>query len=222
MSSTSAADRLCVGKELEALPQLAQALAVGEIGYQSTSLLCHLRDQLGERRELFDEAEMLELARSHTVANLRLLCRYARHVADPDGFFNDSEEDFSRRRLHISQMDDGMHLLDGVLDPVGGAALLSALDGLAGRMTAEDCRTYSQRMADALVELTHHALDSSRLPARRGVRPHLSLTATLEGLKGELGAPAVDVELACRSRRGRWSASPATARWRGCCWRTPW
>src|SRR4029077_1262220 len=183
MSSTSAADRLCVGKELEALPRVAEALASGEIGYQSASLLCHLREQLGDKRELFDEGEMLELARQHTVANLRMLCRYARHVADPDGFFNDSEEDFTRRRLHISQMNDGMHVLDGVLDPVGGAALRSALDGLARRMTPEDRRTYAQRMADALVELPHHALDGGRLPARRGVRPHLSLTTTLEGLK---------------------------------------
>src|ERR1700681_2942472 len=87
MSSTSAADRLCVGKELESLPAVAQALAAGEIGFQSASLLCHLRDQLRARgpnekdkRELFDEAEMLELARGQTVKNLRFLCRYARHV----------------------------------------------------------------------------------------------------------------------------------------------
>ena len=57
MSSTSAADRLCVGKELESLPKVAEALAAGEIGYQSTSVLCHLREQLGEKRELFVEAE---------------------------------------------------------------------------------------------------------------------------------------------------------------------
>ena len=104
MSSTSAADRLCVGKELESLPKVAAALAAGEIGYQSTSVLCHLRDQLGEKRELFVEDEMLELAKRHTVKDLRLLCLYARHVADPDGFFKDAEEDFSRRRLQISQM----------------------------------------------------------------------------------------------------------------------
>src|SRR6266581_4476405 len=98
MSSTAAADRLCVGKELEALPKIAEALASGEIGYQSTSVLCHLRDQLGDKRELFVEDEMLELARRHTVKNLRNLCLYARHVADPDGFFKDAEADFSRRR----------------------------------------------------------------------------------------------------------------------------
>src|SRR6266568_7921945 len=95
MSSTAAADRLCVGKELESLPKVASALAAGEIGYQSTSVLCHLRDQLGEKRELFVEDEMLELARRHTVKNLRFLCLHARHTADPEGFFKDAEEDFT-------------------------------------------------------------------------------------------------------------------------------
>src|SRR5712691_4725098 len=137
MSSTSAADRLCVGKELESLPKVASALAAGEIGYQSTSVLCHLRDQLGEKRELFVEDEMLELARRHTVKDLRFLCLYARHEADPDGFFKDAEEDFTRRRLQISQMADGMHVIDGVLDPVGGAAVKTALDSLIGNFTLE-------------------------------------------------------------------------------------
>src|SRR4029077_9684300 len=165
MSSTSAADRLCVGKELEALPKVAEALASGEIGYQSASVLCHLRDKLGEKRELFVEDEMLELARRHTVKDLRFLCLHARHAADPDGFFKDAEEDFSRRWLQISQMADGMHVIDGVLDPVGGAAVLTALDSLARRFTPDDVRSHSQRMADALVELTYHALDEGRLPS---------------------------------------------------------
>ena len=194
MSSTSAADRLCVGKELESLPQVAEALAAGEIGYQSSSVLCHLRDQLGEKRELFVEDEMLELARKHTVKDLRFLCLHARHAADPDGFFKDAEADFSRRRLQISQMADGMHVIDGVLDPVGGAAVKTALEALTRHFTPDDVRSHSQRMADALVELTHHALDEGRLPARGGVKPHVSLTTTVEALKGELGAPAVDVE----------------------------
>ncbi len=196
MSGASAADRLCVGKELESLPKVVQALASGEIGYQSTAVLCHLRDQLEDKRDLFDEDEMLELARVHTVHDLRTLCRYARHAADPDGFARDEEIDFSRRRLHISPLSDGMHVVDGILDPVGGAAVRTALEALASSGSLDDGRKHSQRMADALVELTHHALDEGRLPARRSVRPHVSLTTTLEALKGELGAPAADVELA--------------------------
>src|SRR3979411_120384 len=134
MSATSAADRLCVGAQLESLPKVAEALSSGEIGYQSASLLCHLRDQLGDKRELFDEEEMLELARRHSVASLRYLCRYARHCADPDGFFNDAEADYSRRELHISQMSDGMHVIDGLLDPTCGAALRPGLDSAGKRL----------------------------------------------------------------------------------------
>src|SRR6476661_10497335 len=108
LSATSTADRLCVGKQLESLPKIAEALRTGEISYQSTALLCHLRDQLGEKAELFDEDEMLGHARDYSVASLRYLCRVARHVADPDGFFNEAEADFTLRRLDISQMGDGM------------------------------------------------------------------------------------------------------------------
>jgi uncharacterized protein DUF222/HNH endonuclease len=195
MSATSAADRLCVGTQLESLPKIAEALSSGEIGYQSTALLCHLRDQLGDKRELFDEDEMLDHARRHSVASLRYLCRFARHIADPDGFFNEAEADFSRRRLHISQMSDGMHAIDGMLDPASGAALRTALDALAKRLGPDDDRTHSQRMADSLGELAHHAMDEGRLPKRNGVKPHVTVTTTLDGLKNEVGAPAADLEL---------------------------
>jgi len=195
MSATSTADRLCVGKELESLPKIAEALRTGEISYQSTSLLCHLRDQLGDKAELFVEDEMLEHARNLSVGQLRYLCRYARHVADPDGFFNDAEADFSNRRLEISQMGDGMFCVDAILDPVAGAAFKTALESLAKRLGPDDERSHKQRMADSVGELVHHALDEGRLPRRNGVKPHINLTTTLEGIKNELGAPAADLEL---------------------------
>src|SRR5258706_2703612 len=146
MSVTSAADRLCVGAQLEELPKIKAALASGEIGYQSVAILSHLRDKLGAKRDLFDEEEMLDLARRHTVFNLRRLCNVARHVADPDGFFNEAEESFTRRRLHISQLPDGMYAVDGVLDPVTGASLKTAAEALAKRKGPEDDRKHSQRM----------------------------------------------------------------------------
>ena len=195
MSSTSVADRLCVGAQLESLPKIAAALRSGQISYQSTSLLCHLREQLGDQRELFVEDEMLEHARNHSVASLRYLCRVARHVVDPDGFFKEAEADFSRRRLQISLMGDGMHWIEGVLDPEGGAALKTALDALSKRQGPEDDRSHKQRMADSVVELVHHALDEGKLPRRNGVKPHVSVTTTLEGLKNEFGAPPADLEL---------------------------
>ncbi len=195
MSVTSAADRLCVGEQLESLPRIAQALSSGDISYQSTSVLCHLRDQLGEKRDLFNEDEMLDLARRFSVFNLRKLCNYARHIADPDGFFNEAEENHLRRRLHISLMSDGMHAIDGILDPECGAAVKTALDSLAKRRGPEDDRTHSQRMHDALAEAVHHAMDEGKLPRRNGVKPHVTVTTTLEGLKNEVGSPPADLEL---------------------------
>jgi hypothetical protein len=195
MSVTSAADRICVGTQLEELPKVKAALVSGEIGYQSVAVLSHLRDKLGEKRDLFDEEEMLDLARRHTVFNLRRLCNVARHVADPDGFFNEAEETYLRRRLHISQMSDGMYAVDGVLDPVTGASLKTATEGLAKRKGPEDERSHSQRMHDALGELVNHAMGQGTLPRRHGVKPHINLTTTIDGLKNELGAPPAELEL---------------------------
>ena len=195
MSLSSAADRLCVGTQLESLPKIAAALSSGEISYQSASVLCHLRDQLGDKRDLFDEEEMLGYARQFSVFHLRMLCRVARHAADPDGFFNEAEENHLRRRFHISLMSDGMYAVDGVLDQEGGAAFRTALESLATRRGPEDDRKHSQRMADAVGELVHHAMDQGTLPKRNGVRPHINVTTTLEGLKNEVGAPPADLDL---------------------------
>jgi hypothetical protein len=195
MSITSAADRLCVGEQLESLPRVAAALSSGEISFQSASALCHLRERLGEKAEFFDEDEMLGYARDYSVFGLRKLCRVAWHVANPDGFFREAEADFTRRYFHVSQLADGMYAVDGQLDPVSGAALKTELDVLATRKGPEDDRSRSQRMADAVGELAMHAMDQGTLPRRHSVRPHINLTMTLEGLKNELGAPPADLDL---------------------------
>jgi hypothetical protein len=195
MSVTSAADRLCVGEQLESLPRVAAALASGEIGYQSASVLAHLREKLGEKQDRFNEEEMLGFAREFSVSGLRRLCTYAWHIADPDGFFNEAEENYTRRRLHIGQMPDGMYAVDALLDPETGASLKAAADALAKRTGPEDDRTHSQRMHDAVGEIVNHALGQGTLPRRHGVKPHINLTTTIEGLKNEVGAPPAELEL---------------------------
>src|ERR1700730_2921211 len=195
MSINSAADRLCVGTQLESLPKVAAALAAGEVGYQSVSILCHLRDVLAEKRRLFDEDEMLGFARQYSVGDLRQLCNVARHVADPDGCFDEAEENYTRRRLHISQMPDGLYRVDGLLDPVSGAAFKTLLESLAQRLGPDDERSHRQRMADATGEVANHAMDKGTLPHRHSVRPHVNLTTTIEGLKNELGALPAGLEL---------------------------
>jgi hypothetical protein len=138
---------------------------------------------------------MVGYAREYSVFELRKLCRFAWHVANPDGFFNEAEADFTRRHFHISQMPDGMFAVDGLLDPVSGAAWKTAVDVLAKPRGPEDERTAKQRRADAVGELAHHAMEQGALPRRHSVKPHINLTMTLEGLKGELGVPPADLDL---------------------------
>src|SRR3981081_3158333 len=164
MSINSAADRLCVGTQLESLPKVAAALAAGEVGYQSVSILCHLRDNLGEKQWLFDEDEMLSYAREYSVFHLRQMCNVARYVADPDGCFEEAEENYPRRRMHRSQMSDGMYKGDGLAGPVSGAAYKTAAESLAKRLGPDDERSHKQRLADATGELANHAMDQGRVP----------------------------------------------------------
>src|SRR5713101_7800126 len=189
MSVPSASDRVCVGEQLESLPMVADAVSRGEISYQSASVICHLRDKLGEKRDHLDEEQWIGFARENSVKGLRWFAEHTRYALDPDGFERDTEESYEERFLHISEM-NGMYHLSGVIDPEGGAALKSAVDALAKRLGQDDGRTPKQRRADALTEIVYKALDEGKLPRRNGVRPHITVSTTLEGLKGDLGAPA--------------------------------
>ena len=193
MSRNSASDRLCVGEQIESLPKVAEALKAGEIGYQTVAVICHLNEQLAEKGDKVVEEDWVEYARKFSVKEMRYLAAHARHVVDPDGFVRDANEDFEARRLHISQS-GSMYVIDGVLDPIGGAALKTAIDSLSKRHAADDDRTPRQRRADALTEIVVHAMDEGKLPKRNGVRPHITVTTTLEGLKGELGVPGSHLE----------------------------
>jgi hypothetical protein len=190
MSKTAAADRLCVGEQLGNLPRIAEALSSGQIGYQATAVICHLSDQVGEKRQYLDEEHWIGYAQRFSIKDLRYLTYEARVRWDCDGFERSVEEDYELRSLDISETTRGMYRLDAWLDPVGGAALQTAIESLSNPLGTDDHRTAKQRRADALVEAMHQAMGAGTLPRRNGVRPHISVNTTIEGLKGELGAAA--------------------------------
>ncbi|TMD89343.1 MAG: DUF222 domain-containing protein, partial [Chloroflexi bacterium] len=161
MSVPSAFDRVCVGKQLESMPRVAKALSSGEIGYQAASVICHLRDKLGDKVAGLDEEQWVGLARQHSIKDLRWVADHMRYSLDPEGFERDSEENYEERFLHISEM-NGMYHLSGVMDPEAGAALKTAVDALAKRLGHDDSRTPKQRRVDALSEIVHKALDEGR------------------------------------------------------------
>lgn len=115
---------------------------------------------------------------------LRRVTVYLRQRVDPDGETGRAERAFDRRELFISPGLDGVHYLKGILDPEGAAALLTAINALCPAPAAGDTRTAPQRRADALTDLARLGLNSRRLPAVGGERPHLNVIVPLATLSG--------------------------------------
>ena len=193
MSKNSAGDRLCLGEQLEEMPRVAESLSAGGIGYQAASVICHPQPHVGEIGARLDEEMWIDFARKFSIKDLSDIAARTWHEVDPEGFCRELEENFERRQLFISES-GGMYRLDGWLDPAAGAALKSAIDALAKPLGSEDKRTPRQRRADALTELTYHALEAGTMPRRNRVRPHINVNTTIEGLKGELGAAASEMQ----------------------------
>ena len=187
-SPGSAADLVCVGRQLEALPETARALRAGEIGYQHASVIAHLARQVGDEAAAALEPELVAAAREADVQRFGWFARRVREVVDPDGALGDANRDHARSRMHLSQTLGGSWRMDGWLDVEGGAMLSTALTPLM-KPVPGDRRTASQRRAEALVELCRRQLDGGGLPTTGGERPHLHLTVSAETLRGEPGSP---------------------------------
>src|SRR5207244_12019267 len=70
ISPTAAADRLCVGEQLESMPRVAEALGSGEIGYQAASVICHLQKHVNELEVRIDEEMWIGNARRFSIKGL--------------------------------------------------------------------------------------------------------------------------------------------------------
>ena len=187
MAGGAAADRVCVGKQLDQLDDSLVALASGEVGFAHLALIAHTSAAVGER---LDERNLLKQATNLSVAEFRTKCMHAKHKADPDGFVDEEKQGVEARSLTLTNTDEGVVLVNGLLDKVGGAALRTALEPLAKRAGKDDDRLRDRRLADALVDLAMHALDTGLVPQRT----HMQVTTSLETLLGLSGAPAAEME----------------------------
>src|SRR5436853_5740756 len=103
ISPTAAADRLCVGEQLESMPKVAEALSSGEIGYQAASVICHLQKHVSEIEARIDEEMWIDNARRFSLKDLRDIAASTWHAVDPEGFAGAAEESFERPQLFISE-----------------------------------------------------------------------------------------------------------------------
>jgi hypothetical protein len=181
VTSVTAGDLIAVGENLQRMPETTQAMGQGEIGFAHVKAMARTANAVETR---FDEAPLLEKARENSPGKFHHLCQHYRHAANAERYAAEQAEQVQQRRLSLSTWTDGSLLISGILDPVGGAALRTALEPLARKSGAHDHREHEQRMADALVELASGGEQ----------RAQIQVTSSLETLLGVAGAPAAEME----------------------------
>ncbi|GAC1511278.1 MAG: hypothetical protein NVS1B3_14340 [Candidatus Dormibacteraceae bacterium] len=191
MTSGAAANLVAVGEAMSRIPESVKATREGRIGFAHLTTMTRTANAVGSG---FDEAHLLAKALEHTPGKFHYICHHYRHAADRKGFEEEQAEMVQNRRLTISTWEDGTVLVNGSLDPEGGAVFRTAIEPLARRKGAQDDRPREKRLGDALVDLSMHALDSGLIPQQGSQRPHLNVTASLGTLLGLPGAPAAELE----------------------------
>jgi len=193
LSAGAAAERVSVARQLEALPQTEKALARGDVGYQHVALIARTAENVGTAPVQKEENNLLKVAQMMDPGRFAAVAKGFEHRVDAAAALKEANHAYERRYLHVSEPQDGMVRLDGILDLEGGATLKTALNALMPPPTKDDDRTPGQRRVDALVDLARRPLDGSKLGTVGGQRPHLVITATAETLLGLPGAPPAEM-----------------------------
>src|SRR5438552_13891186 len=128
VTNTVAWDRVLVGEELDRLPESEQAVYDGEIGYAHLKVIARTADVVGTA---FDESTLLPLARETSPGKFYYKSLHYRHSVDARSYSNEQAELVENRKLYLSTAENGCLLISGILDPVGGAAVRTALEPLA-------------------------------------------------------------------------------------------
>ena len=182
MTSTAAADRVAVGERLPDLPQSVGAMESGDIGFAHLTVMARTANAIRGR---FDEQVLLPIARQSSPGKFHFQCMHYRHAVNAAAYAAEQNELVENRRLKLTTAQDGCLLISGILDPVGGAVVRTALEPLAKPMGAHDDRKAEQRYADALVEFT--------AKGRRQL-VQMQVTASVETLLAVAGAPGAENE----------------------------
>jgi Domain of unknown function (DUF222)/HNH endonuclease len=147
----------------------AKLLATGDV---SSSHIEVMARAARHREACFADHEdaLLDAARALPPDQFRHVARRWRSLADDALAQDESFDAFKARRLHCSPTFHGTVVVDGELDPDGGAAVIAALEALDTPDpidTPDGPRSPAQRRADALVQLAELSLAQPPTSRRR-------------------------------------------------------
>src|SRR5690349_10460867 len=161
LSGGAAMERVEIARQLEKLPETQAAFAQGEVGFQHVAVLARTAEHVGAAAVRKDEPRLLQSARTMDPGQFTTVAKNFEHRVDAAGALAEANRAYERRYLHISEPQDGLVRLDGVLDAEGGATLRTALQPFM-KPVKDDTRSFGQRSVDALMELCRQGSGSKR------------------------------------------------------------
>jgi Domain of unknown function (DUF222) len=191
LSGGAAAERVEIARQLEKLPKTEAAFASGDLGYQHVAMIARTAEHVGAAAVRKEEGRLLQAAQTHDPGQFLGVTKDFEHRVDAEGALTEANRAHSRRYLHLSEPQNGMVRIDGLLDAEDGATLCSALEPFM-KPSKNDSRSYGQRQHDALIELCRQRASGKRDGA--GPRPQLIIRASLDTLAGLPGAPAGEID----------------------------
>jgi hypothetical protein len=185
MDTALAARLIRVGADMGYLAAVRVALGEGEISVEHADAIRYVAADLGEQVMAGGELEkiLLDYAKVKTPGEVRRLGRLIKaHMA------TDEDADERQVRLHegrwltATTTFEGMVRLEGMLDPVVGAAVLAALEAYMPGPDPDGSRTPRQRRADAFEDIVAVALANQDRSLTGEEKPHVTVTVSFETL----------------------------------------
>lgn len=187
INSIAASNRLATADELvHRLPATLAMLETGELSADQARTVADAVMPLPDAAAQQVQAEALHHAQLPLPA-FRRAVRSAVITADPDSVDRQRKQGVADRRVVARAEAPGVTSVWALLPAEDAAALMTAVQQLAGSFDPADGRTADQRRADALTELALNHLglstDSVEAPSR-GLRPTVAVTVALSTLLG--------------------------------------
>ena len=194
LSAGLAVEVMAVARQLPRLPEVEQAAVSGSIGFEHAAAIADAADKVGAEALFSRQAELVEQAERVDPGLFRQTVRKVEHQVDAELMRRESERAFRSRYLDVTAKSDGRVKVEGLLDPVGGALLRTALDAAMGPRLNDETRSERQRRADGLTDVARHCLDGRPLGDSGCRRPHVSAWIDEQGQAGIDGLGAVGRE----------------------------
>jgi 5-methylcytosine-specific restriction endonuclease McrA len=160
----AARERVRIARALGSLPTLAGALERGDLSYTKVRALTRIATPE-------NEARLLAMGRTNTAEQIGRIIK-SRRMLDPAVERREAKRQHESRALNVYRDESGMVVIQGRLDPEGGAAFMQALTAAQDALfqNAPRTLTHVQRNADALTLLAEAALHHELDPGAPGER----------------------------------------------------